>query len=246
MKSFFPHTSYLIPHTSYLIPHPSYLLSHTSSLMNDPFPLSYLNQFAYCPRRFWYMYVQGEIEVNAPMLEGSLQHQNRADKPGQETDDMGRTIQRRLWVWSDRLQIAGFTDFVESTPHTSHLIPHTSHLIPHTSHLIPVEYKHGQKGKWDNDEIQLCAQALCLEEMTGHTISQGEIFYWRSRRRITVPFDISLRQQTEATIVQVQTLLTNNAIPNPISERQKCEHCSIQPICLPDEWRLLQRGSNEH
>jgi CRISPR-associated exonuclease Cas4 len=212
---------------------------------NDPFPLSYLNQFAYCPRRFWYMYVQGEIEINAPMLEGSLQHQNRADKPGHETDDMGRTIQRRLWVWSDRLQIAGFTDFVESTPPTSHLIPHTSHLIPHTSHLIPVEYKHGQKGKWDNDEIQLCAQALCLEEMTGQTISQGEIFYWRSRRRITVSFDNNLRQQTEATIAQVQALLTSDAIPNPIAERQKCQHCSMQPICLPDEWQLLQRGSND-
>lgn len=195
--------------------------------MNDPFPLSYLNQLSYCPRRFWYMYVQGEIEINAPMLEGTLQHQNRADKPGKETDDLGRTVQRRLWVWSDRLQIAGFADFVES--------------LPQTSNLLPVEYKHGQKGKWDNDEIQLCAQALCLEEMTGQTISQGEIFYWRSRRRITVDFDSNLRQQTEAAIKAAQTLITANTIPDPIAERQKCQHCSIQPICLPDEWRQLQK-----
>ena len=93
--------------------------------MNDYLPLSYLNQLVYCPRRFWYMYVQGELEVNAPMLEGTLQHQTRADKPGTETDEHGRTIRRRIWVWSDHLQIAGFADFVEERPlhNSSFLIP---------------------------------------------------------------------------------------------------------------------------
>ncbi|MCP4425563.1 MAG: CRISPR-associated protein Cas4, partial [Chloroflexi bacterium] len=158
--------------------------------MENYLPLSYLNQLIYCPRRFWYMYVQGEIEINAPMLEGAYQHQTRADKPGQETDDNGRTIHRRLWVWSDRLQIAGFADFVEVVP------IHNSSLIIHNS-LIPVEYKHGRKAKWHNDQIQLCAQALCLEEMTGQPVEQGEIFYWRSRRRITVPLTDELRQMTE-------------------------------------------------
>ena len=146
--------------------------------METYLPLSYLNQIIYCPRRFWYMYVQGEIEINAPMLEGTYQHQTRADRAGTETDEQGRTIHRRLWVWSDRLNIAGFADFVE--------IPKSK--IPNPKSLTPVEYKHGQKGKWDNDNAQLCAQALCLEEMTGQSIEQGEIFYWRSRRRITVPF----------------------------------------------------------
>ena len=189
-------------------------------------PLSYLNHLIYCPRRFWYMYVQGEIAINAPMLEGTFQHQTRADKPGQETDDRGRTVRRRLWVWSDRLQIAGFTDFVEAEG----------------TALIPVEYKHGQQGKWDNDNIQLCAQALCLEEMTGQSIEQGEIFYWRSRRRITVPFDTELRQLTETTVVQAHELTQTNNIPAPISERKKCQHCSIQPICLPDEVTQLKKG----
>lgn len=87
--------------------------------------LSYLNQLIYCPRRFWYMYVQGELEINAPMLEGTYQHQTRADQPGSETDDRGRTIHRRLWVWSDHLQIAGFADFVEEPPPSS-FIPHHS------------------------------------------------------------------------------------------------------------------------
>ena len=186
-------------------------------------PLSYLNHLAYCLRRFWYMYVQGELAVNAPMLEGSLLHE-RADRTGYETDDRGRLVQRRVWVWSERLQIAGFADFVEQDGTT----------------LLPVEYKHGQKGKWDNDEIQLCAQALCLEEMTGQPVPQGEIFYWRSRRRVTVVFDARLRRQTETAVSHAHHLLTTNRIPAPIQERHKCKHCSLQPICLPDEVAQLQ------
>lgn len=189
-------------------------------------PLSYLNQLTYCPRRFWYMYVQGEIEINAPMLEGTYQHQTRADKPGHDTDDHGRTVHRRLWVWSDSLQISGFADFVEAEG----------------TDLIPVEYKHGQQGKWDNDNIQLCAQALCLEEMTGQNIPQGEIFYWRSRRRITVLFDIELRRMTETAVSLAHHLITTNQIPPPITEWQKCQHCSIQPICLPQEVKVLHPG----
>lgn len=198
--------------------------------MEDHLPISTLNKLVYCPRRFWYMYVQGEIEINAPMLEGTLQHQTRADKPGTETDDHGRTVHRRLWVWSGRLQIAGFADFVE--------IPKSEIHTPKS--LIPVEYKHGQQGKWDNDQIQLCAQALCLEEMTHQPIEKGEIFYWRSRRRVTIPFDAHLRQTTEQTIQHAHQLLVGSAIPAPIHERQKCTHCSIQPICLPQEVILLK------
>lgn len=199
---------------------------------NNYLPLSYLNQLVYCPRRFWYMYVQGELEVNAPMLEGTLQHQKRADKPGTETDDHGRAVHRRVWVWSDRLQIAGFADFVEEQP--------ADIAIPYPPLLVPVEYKHGRQGKWGNDQVQLCAQALCLEEMTGRKIQKGEIFYWRSRRRVAIDFDDALRQATETAIAQAHSLVAHAlihpaAIPDPISERRKCKECSIQPICLPDE-----------
>lgn len=192
--------------------------------MNNYLPLSYLNHLVYCPRRFWYMYVQGEIAVNAPMLEGSLQHQKRADRPGYERDDeASRTIHRRLWVWSQRLNIAGFADFVEVED----------------EQMIPVERKHGQKGKWDNDAIQLCAQALCLEEMTDAAIPHGEIFYWRSRRRVTIRFDHSLRRATETAVHTAQALIDAGRIPPPIAERAKCKHCSLQPICLPDEVQRL-------
>jgi CRISPR-associated exonuclease Cas4 len=215
--------------------------------MNDYFPISYLNHLIYCPRRFWYMYVQGEIEINAPMLEGTYQHQTRADKPGQETDENGRTIHRRIWVWSERLQIAGFADFVEVVSgegggerREERGERGEGRGSAGYQRIVPVEYKHGKKGQWDNDDIQLCAQALCLEEMTGQTISQGEIFYWRSRRRVTVPFDDNLRQMTETAVQQAQQLIRANDIPPPIAERQKCKHCSIQPICLPEEVEKLR------
>lgn len=193
----------------------------------DYLPLSYLNQLLYCPRRFWYMFVQGELEINAPMLEGTLQHQ-RAHRPGTETDDHGRTLHRRLWVWSDRLNIAGFADFVETDG----------------DEFIPVEYKHGKQGRWDNDQVQLCAQALCLEEMTGRTVTHGEIFYWRSRRRVTVPFDQERRQQTETAVARAHTLLAANTIPAPITNREKCKWCSLQPICLPNE--VTQLSGQHH
>ncbi len=186
--------------------------------MNDYLPLSYLNQLTYCPRRFWYMYVQGELAVNAPMLEGTQQHR-RADRAGVESDDQGRTVHRRLWVWSERLGIAGFADFVESQEEG----------------FVPVEYKHGKKGHWDNDRVQLCAQALCLEEMTGQHVAHGEIFYWRSRRRVAVSFDDELRAQTEAAVHQAQALLAAGKVPAPIEDRRRCQYCSMEPICLPEE-----------
>lgn len=194
--------------------------------MDEYLPLSYLNHLVYCPRRFWYMYVQGEIAINAPMLEGTYQHAH-AHRPGRETDDHGRVVHRRIWVWNERLAIAGFTDFVEAS----------------AGSYVPVEHKHGKKGSWDNDAVQLCAQALCLEEMTGAQIPEGEIFYWRSRRRQTVAFDAALRLATETAVRTARTLMANGRIPDPVSDRKRCQHCSLQPICLPDE--VMQLGKRE-
>jgi CRISPR-associated exonuclease Cas4 len=204
---------------------------------NDTLPINYLNHLTYCPRRFWLMYVQGEIAINAPMLEGSLQHK-RADTPGYETDDKGRTIHRRTWVWHDGLNIAGFADFVEEKRKAESERQKSDTISP--SSLVPVEYKHGKRGQWDNDQIQLCAQALCLEEMTGRPIAQGEIFYWRSRRRLTVPIDTDLRRATMAAIELAHTLRQQDTIPTPIENYEQCQYCSLEAICLPREVRRLE------
>ena len=187
----------------------------------DFLPISMLNQLCYCERRFWLMYVQGEMVVNAPVLEGIQQHE-RAHTGGSERKGDVR-IYRRVYVWSDRLRISGFADVVEERDEV----------------LLPVEYKHGRMGRWLNDHIQLCAQAICLEEQTGTTVPEGAIFYWRSRRRVSVDITPELRMETRATIERARVLLAQGQIPDPIENRRKCHDCSLEEICLPRELDML-------
>lgn len=189
----------------------------------DFLPLSFLNQYVYCPRRFWLMYVQNEMEINAPVLEGSLRHE-RAHQPGQQADELGRQW-RSVHVWSEKLHISGIADFVEERD----------------GQLVPVEHKRGRMGQWLNDHVQLCAQALCLEEHTGLLISQGEIFYWTNRRRERVPIDDILRVHTVEIIQQLFALLDAGILPQPIEHLAKCRDCSLEPICLPRETLKLVR-----
>jgi CRISPR-associated exonuclease Cas4 len=191
---------------------------------DDYLPISMLNQLEYCERRFWLMYVQGEMEVNAPVLEGVQQHE-RAHDGGLERDGE-MTIHRRVYVWSGRLRLAGFADVVEEQ----------------AGELTPVEYKHGRMGRWLNDHVQLCAQALCLEERTGQPVRQGAIFYWGSRRRVAVEFTPELRARTEAAVARACELLEAGRIPPPLDHRAKCHDCSLEGTCLPREVLLL---SNE-
>ena len=106
---------------------------------------------------------------------------------------------------------------------------------------MPVEYKQGQQGKWSNDEAQLCAQALCLEEMTGKQIDQGAIFYFGSRRRVTVPFTTALRDQTRHYIQQMQWTLAHERIPAHTDHRERCKGCSLYEVCLPKETEVIGR-----
>jgi len=192
----------------------------------DYLPLSYLNQLLYCERRFWYMYVVGELAVNAALLEGTLRHQ-RADRPGEERIEEGRVV-RRLAVYSDRLRLNGFCDLVEEAGGV----------------LRPVEYKRGRQGRWDNDQVQLCAQALCLEEQTGRPVPAGEIFYYRSRHRVAVPFTPELRVQTERAVARAFDLLTAGVMPPHTTQQARCRECSLEPLCLPKEsqWLMADGG----
>ena len=224
----------------------------------DYLPLSMLNQLEYCPRRFWLMYVCGEMEINAPVLDGTQQH-SRAHGGGTSTE--GETVtQRRITVGSERLRLIGVADVIEEQT----LTPGPSPVGEATTgergarRLIPIEYKRGQQGKWLNDHVQVCAQAMCLEELSAvsgpaplrsgdkyqpSVIEYGEVFYWGSRRRVRVDLTPELRARTEATIQRAFDLLAHGEMPPPLSKdlRAKCRECSLQPICLPDEVELLKR-----
>ncbi|MCL4545366.1 MAG: CRISPR-associated protein Cas4 [Chloroflexi bacterium] len=187
----------------------------------DYLPISHINAYSYCSRRFWIEFVQADMLVNELVLEGQMQHE-RVDRPGSNLVD-GEATYRRVFVFSERLRIAGISDLVEEVD----------------GELRPVEYKHGRLGKWLNDHLQLCAQALCLEERTGRAIREGAIFYHGSRRREYVALNADLRARTEATIAAMWQLLTAGRIPPPIDHPAKCTDCSVEPLCLPREVLFL-------
>ncbi len=202
---------------------------------DDILAISYLNALEYCPRRFYYECALSEFIENAHTIEGTMNH-TRSDS-GHTTTENGVTTLRRVWVGSSRLKISGFADVVELEE----------------GQLMPIEYKKGKMGEWLNDHVQLCAQALCLEEMMHTTISHGEIFYVGSARREEVLFSESLRSHTEETIQQAFTLLEGGKLPPPLQGKQtkrsplpmlhpKCRDCSLEPLCLPREVLLLEKG----
>ncbi|MEZ0396396.1 MAG: CRISPR-associated protein Cas4 [Anaerolineales bacterium] len=198
--------------------------------MDDYLPLSMLNQLEYCERRFYLMHVLGEMEVNAHVLEGTFRHE-QAHTAGANRE--GETlIHRRVYVWSDELRIAGFADVVEET-----LSPGAS--PSERGELVPIEYKKGRMGKWLNDHIQLCAQALCLAERSGAVVPKGYIFYFGSRRREEVEFTPALRQRTVQSIARAHELVAAQRLPPPLENYNKCRDCSLEPVCLPREVRIL-------
>lgn len=192
--------------------------------MNEDYlPLAYLNAWEYCPRRFYFEYVLGEMEDNEHIILGRHLHRNI----NQECviQEGNTCIHQQQWVWSDRLLVSGIIDAVEERE----------------GQLIPIEYKKGKMAKHLNDHFQLCGAALCLEERTGHAIEFGEIFYHANRRRQKVLFTPQLRQMTENAILAARTA-AQRTIPKPIDTPKKCQACSLQSICLPFEVKKLRAG----
>jgi CRISPR-associated exonuclease Cas4 len=193
----------------------------------ESIPLSYLNAIEYCPRRFYYEFVQGDMLKNEFVLEGTLLHE-RADQPGQHLTQDGEMRINHLYLYSEALRLSGFADVVEERDGI----------------IIPVEYKHGKEGKWLNDHIQLCAQAMCLEERLPDKapIPYGYIFYFGSRKRIQVHFTPELRAKTQATIDLAFQVAGRSTPPPPLDGKvaARCRDCSLLSLCLPDEVRLLK------
>lgn len=181
----------------------------------EQLPLSLLNDFLYCPRRAALKVVEGWRSANEHTARGDVVHEH-ADLPGYEVAK-GVTLLRALPVWSERLGLSGKCDIVEQRSDGS---------------LFPVEFKVGKRRQWDNDDAQLCAQALCLEEMFHVEIPAGAIFHADSKRRREVPFTTELRQRTEQAIAALRSLMTQQSVP-AAEFRDACEECSLYEICLP-------------
>lgn len=183
-------------------------------------PVSAVNQYLYCERRCGLIHVEGVFQENRYTLEGRFGHEN-ADVPGVEERD-GVRLARALPLFSRRLGLTGKADVVEF------------HRLPDGGERpLPVDYKRGPRRQWDNDDAQLCAQALCLEEMLGVEVPAGAVFHAASRRRREVVFTPDLRGLTEKTIGEVRVMLASGAVPPPVF-KPRCEGCSLKAVCLPE------------
>ena len=180
--------------------------------------ISALNQYNYCPLRCYWMFVEQEFADNDHTIEGTLGHV-RVHQEGL----------RSVYLYSKRYGICGKADLIEER----------------NGAVYPVEYKKGRLGTWTNDALQLCAQALCLEEMLEDThrapvhIPQGYIYYASTGRRKAVPLTDELRALTMQTIAAVRTLLHTRQRP-AVGYNPRCKGCSVYHICLPRETAMLQ------
>ena len=207
-------------------------------------PLSLLNDYLYCPRRAALKIVDGWRSANQHTERGDIVHEH-ADIPGYEVAK-GVTLLRALPVWSDRLGLNGKCDIVEAEFHSA---SHLRFEISNLKSLKPVEFKVGKRRQWENDDAQLCAQALCLEEMFQTNIPHGAVFHADSKRRREVEFTIELRQRTEAAVHELHALLRPSEISDlksqiprmpPAVWKPACEECSLYEICLP---KATEHGS---
>jgi CRISPR-associated exonuclease Cas4 len=180
---------------------------------DDALPISGLQHLAFCPRQWALIHLEQVWVENVRTAEGRLLHE-RADLPGESRRASVRTV-RGMWLRSERLHLTGRADIVEFQPDP-----------------YPVEYKRGKSKPNDCDTVQLCAQALCLEEMLRLEIPRGAIFYGNPRRRLEVVFAPDLRASTEELAATMHRLyrsrVTPAALPGPY-----CRNCSLVHVCLP-------------
>lgn len=187
---------------------------------DDLLPLSALQHLIFCERQCALIHVEGLWLENRLTVEGKHLHE-RADAGGHDTRGAVRTA-RGLALRSLRLGLVGKADIVEFHA--------TGSALP--DRVVPVEYKRGRPKENDADRVQLCAQAMCLEEMLGVAVPDGALYYGTPRRRTDVPMDPALRQSTERAAERLHALVRSRTTP-PAEREAKCDSCSLLPRCLP-------------
>lgn len=191
--------------------------------MSDLLPISALQHLLYCDRQCALIHLERQWEENRFTAEGRALHERAHEGPSESRP--GIRITRGLTLVSRRLSIWGQADVVE---------------FHRDGTVTPIEYKRGKPKAHRADEVQLCAQALCLEETPGGTIREGFLFYGKTRRRTVVIFDSELRELTESLIGNLRELLNSGRTPPAVFEAKKCSACSLLEICMP---RLSNRPS---
>ncbi|MBS0183479.1 MAG: CRISPR-associated protein Cas4 [Nitrospira sp.] len=196
---------------------------------DDPIMISALEHWSYCPRQCALIHIEQTFDENLYTMRGQAVHK-RVDEPESEIVD-GVRVERAVPLWSKCLGLIGKADVVEFHGETPY----------------PVEYKHGPRREKEHDDLQVCAQAMCLEEMTGKEVPRGAIYHHSSRRRREVVFTPVLRRRVEEAVIGIRQMLGSGTLPPPVNDR-RCEHCSLKESCMPavigeqERARVLVRG----
>jgi CRISPR-associated exonuclease Cas4 len=202
--------------------------TNPSAESDDYPPLSALNHLLFCERRCALLRIDGVWVENVHTTGGTLDHR-RAHTVAERTRPSVRTA-TGLRLVSHRLRLTGVADLVEFRRRSPDSVE-----VPY-----PVEYKRGKRKRWDNDEVQLCAQAICLEEMLGVTVPMGAIYHTTSRGRREVELTAILRSKTEDAAARLHELLASRLVPAP-ELKPRCRGCSIRGICMPEVFSRPER-----
>jgi CRISPR-associated exonuclease Cas4 len=183
--------------------------------LDEAIPISALQHYSYCPRQCALIHVEQAWDENVYTLRGQVVHQ-QVDTPESRAEGEVR-VERALPLYSRRLGLVGRADVVEFLPDGT---------------PFPVEYKHGPRRARQHDDLQLAAQALCLEEMLGRPVPRGAIFHHSSRRRREVVITAALRATVGEMVPKIRAMLAGGHLPPPVAD-ERCKECSLVDLCQP-------------
>ena len=186
---------------------------------DDPIPISALQHAVYCLRQAALIHIERVWAENRFTAEGRVLHDVAHEAGSRKSRGVRRVTALPLACL--RLNIAGVADVVEF------------HDGPGRETAFPIESNRGKPKLHRADEVQLCAQALCLEEMTGRPVPEGALFYGETKRRVAVPFEAELRKLTEDTTLAFSALIAEGRTPPPVWKASRCRACSLIDLCRP-------------
>lgn len=194
----------------------------------DFLQLSGLQHFRFCRRQWALIHIENQWAENFRTVDGSLMHEQVHDQKFRESRGQ-MLIVRGLAVHSAELGVSGQCDAVEfrQSPDGIALRGREGLWLPY-----PVEYKHGKPKEHDADELQLCAQAMCLEEMLCCTVPEGALYYGEPRRRSVISFTPELRGQVQECLTEMHELFRRRHTPK-VKPSKSCSSCSLKDLCLP-------------
>ncbi|MBI5635150.1 MAG: CRISPR-associated protein Cas4 [Nitrospirae bacterium] len=180
----------------------------------EPVMLSALEHYSYCPRQCALIHVEQAWDENIYTMRGRHVHETVDIESTHEGD--GVRSERALPIWSKRLKLVGKADLVEFCDN-----------IP-----CPVEYKSGKHRKGQHEILQLCAQAICLEEMLNVSVDKGAIYWHASRERREIIFTPAMRERVATVATAVHDIIARQYVPPPVNDK-RCKDCSLNESCMP-------------